>query len=144
MTQPTSLENVLAEAREIGFLGPGPIDRHIEHARGFASAYGRQPAPIRALDLGSGAGLPGLVLATVWPETELALLDASERRTVFLERAVTELGLLDRVRVIRGRAEEVGRRDSSAVGTTSWSPDHSPLPRWSPNVRPRSSGLADA
>ena len=85
---------------------------HIEHARGFAVAYDDPRGPALALDLGSGAGLPGLVLALVWPEVELVLLDANKRRTTFLERAVTELGITDRVRVVRGRAEEVGRRDT--------------------------------
>ncbi len=65
---------------------------------------------MRALDLGSGAGLPGLVLALEWPAAEVALLDANERRTAFLERAVDRLGIGDRVRVVHGRAEEIGRR----------------------------------
>jgi 16S rRNA (guanine527-N7)-methyltransferase len=110
MTRSTSLlEDVLVEARDLGFLGPGPVGPHIEHARGFAVAYGDPRGPALALDLGSGAGLPGLVLALGWPQAELVLLDAGERRTAFLEQAVADLGIADRVRVVRGRAEEVGR-----------------------------------
>ena len=66
------------------------------------------PTPARWLDLGSGGGLPGLVLAQHWPDTPAVLLDASERRTAFLSEAVLELGWADRVHVVRARAEEAG------------------------------------
>jgi len=61
------------------------------------------------MDLGSGGGLPGLVLAQHWPGSEAVLLDASERRTTFLSWAVRSLGWEERVRVVRARAEEGGR-----------------------------------
>lgn len=67
--------------------------------------------PVRALDLGAGGGLPGLVLAaTVWPLTRWCLLDARARRTAFLTDAVERLGVTDRVEVVTIRAEEHGRR----------------------------------
>lgn len=62
-----------------------------------------------ALDLGSGAGLPGLVLAMDLPDSTWVLLDASVRRTAWLATAVAELGLEARVRVVTDRAEIVGR-----------------------------------
>jgi 16S rRNA (guanine527-N7)-methyltransferase len=62
-----------------------------------------------ALDLGSGGGLPGLVLAVADPSMRWTLLDARERSVAFLSEAVAELGLGHRVRVVLGRAEEVGR-----------------------------------
>ena len=62
-----------------------------------------------ALDLGSGAGVPGLVLAMDLPESTWVLLDASGRRTAWLTAAATELGLRARVRVVTDRAEIVGR-----------------------------------
>ena len=102
----SGLARVLEEARTLGFLGPGPVDGHVEHARGFLQAVG-QERPRRVVDLGSGGGIPGLVLAQAWPDVDIVLLDANERRTAFLERAVEALGL-NRVRVLRGRAEEVG------------------------------------
>lgn len=80
---------------------------HIDHARAFVEAIGL--APGRCLDLGSGGGVPGLILAGHWPLSEWTLLEAALRRTTFLERAVTELGLETRVSVVRGRAEELGR-----------------------------------
>ncbi len=102
----SGLVRVLEEARTLGFLGPGPVDGHVEHARGFLQAVG-QERPRRVVDLGSGGGIPGLVLGQAWPDVDIVLLDANERRTAFLEQAVEALGL-DRVRVLRGRAEEVG------------------------------------
>ena len=105
------LLTVLERSRELGFLGPGAVESHILHAERFAAAYDGA-APARALDLGSGGGVPGLVLAGNWPGSEWWLLDASERRTAFLEGAIQALGLADRVWVRRGRAEEFARDDS--------------------------------
>lgn len=102
------LQAVLEEARELGFLGPGPVDGHIEHAKGFLQAVGAE-LPRRVIDLGSGAGLPGLVLAMAWPRIPVVLLDSSERRTLFLARAADELGISSHVVVARARAEEAGR-----------------------------------
>jgi hypothetical protein len=66
-------------------------------------------SPERFVDLGSGGGVPGLVLAALWPSTRALLLDASARRCEFLSEAVHELGWEDRVEVVRARAEEAGR-----------------------------------
>lgn len=101
-----ALVAVLNRAQELGFLGPGLIEPHIDHAERFARAH-FGPDPKRALDLGSGGGLPGLVLATTWPQCQWVLLDANERRTTFLQQAVNELGLVSQVEVVRGRAEEL-------------------------------------
>ena len=110
------LVGLLEESRRRGFLGPGPVEFHLDHARAFA-VPGDGVAPARALDLGAGGGLPGLVLAaTVWPETHWTFVDAQLRRTAFLEDAVDELGLADRVEVVFDRAEEVGR-DPERRGT---------------------------
>jgi 16S rRNA (guanine527-N7)-methyltransferase len=102
------LVSVLDKARHLGFLGPGPIEAHIDHAGGFAQAH-EGPAPRRALDLGSGGGLPGLVLALTWPESTWWLLDANERRSAFLLESLEVLGLTGRARVLHGRAEVLGR-----------------------------------
>ena len=103
-----TLHGVLSEARDLGFLGPGPVDGHVEHARGFVQAVG-VPPPTRVVDLGSGGGVPGLALALAWPDSVVALLDSNERRALFLARATGELGLTSRVVVVHARAEEVGR-----------------------------------
>ena len=101
-----ALRSVLAQSHELGFIGDPDLGGHIDHALGFATAFGRVPE--RALDLGSGGGLPGLVLALHWPDSRWVLLDGSPKRTAFLAEAVAELELDDRVRVVTGRAEEVG------------------------------------
>jgi 16S rRNA (guanine527-N7)-methyltransferase len=101
------LSSLLVQSQELGFLGPGPVDAHVRHASGFLSVVGE---PDCLLDLGSGGGLPGLVLAQALPTTQLVLLDAMERRCRFLERAALELGIDDRVTVECGRAEELARR----------------------------------
>jgi 16S rRNA (guanine527-N7)-methyltransferase len=109
---PRALLEVLEHARSLDLLGPMALDEQVDHALGFAHAFAHaradDPIPGRWLDLGSGGGLPGLVLAEHWPATPAVLLDASERRTTFLSEAVLELGWADRVQVVRARAEEAG------------------------------------
>jgi 16S rRNA (guanine527-N7)-methyltransferase len=63
----------------------------------------------RVLDLGSGAGVPGLVLADAHPTLGLVLLDSGARRGRFLRQAIAELGLVDRVEVVEERAETAAR-----------------------------------
>jgi 16S rRNA (guanine527-N7)-methyltransferase len=104
----TGLLDVLERGRGLGFLGPGSVRVHVDHASGFASGVG---APTRFLDLGSGGGVPGLVLAQHWPESRAVLLDARERRCAFLRDAVHTLDLADRVVVECARAEEAGHRE---------------------------------
>lgn len=103
------MELLLSEARSQGLVGPGPVSDHLDHARGFQEARGAPPQGV-ALDLGSGAGLPGLPLALTWPQSCWVLLDSGRRRAMFLRGAVARLGLEGRVRVEEARAEEASRR----------------------------------
>lgn len=106
----SSLIEVLLEARRQGFLGPGPVEDHLRHSLGFLGAGG-QREPGLVVDLGSGGGVPGLVLALAWTGSRVVLLDASERRAGFLVGAAAQLGLAaPRVEVIRERAEVIGRQ----------------------------------
>jgi 16S rRNA (guanine527-N7)-methyltransferase len=104
---PDALLAVLDEAQGLGFLGPGPVARQRQHAVDLALAIGERRG--RVLDLGSGGGLPGLVLFERWPGAGGVLLDAQRRRCDFLTRAVEALGLADRVAVACGRAEVLAR-----------------------------------
>jgi 16S rRNA (guanine527-N7)-methyltransferase len=119
---------VLEESRRRGFLGPGPVLSHVEHALALGeaaqmwsppaasaeppAASGRvgsadlAPRSNPALDLGAGGGVPGLVLALTVPASRWVLLDANDRRTVFLREVVEQLRIDDRVEVVRARAEE--------------------------------------
>ena len=105
---PGVLLDILENARELGLLGPGPVARQLEHARDLATAIGSFDG--RLLDLGSGGGLPGLVLFDQWDGVTGVLLDAQRRRCEFLTRAVTSLDLGARVSVECGRAEVLARQ----------------------------------
>jgi 16S rRNA (guanine527-N7)-methyltransferase len=99
---------ILGIARDRGFLGPGDVAFHVEHSRAFLPHL---PQGAAVADLGSGGGVPGLVIGSERPDLRLTLIDAGARRAEFLEWAVSELGLS--IDVICGRAEEVSRQDSS-------------------------------
>jgi 16S rRNA (guanine527-N7)-methyltransferase len=105
---PEQLESILEEARELGLLGPGPVARQREHAADLARAIGDFRGQM--LDLGSGGGLPGVVLFHAWPDARGVLLDAQRRRCDFLGRAVATLDLAGRVSVECGRAEVLARQ----------------------------------
>jgi 16S rRNA (guanine527-N7)-methyltransferase len=109
VTPSPELIAVLERARRLGVLGPGPVDTHLAHAEGFLEALAGLPAGSVVVDLGSGAGVPGLVLAEARPDLRVVLLDAMEKRTSLLADAVTALGMTDRVEVRTGRAEVLGR-----------------------------------
>lgn len=92
---------------ERGLIGPreAPIlwSRHILNC---AVLQEEIPHDVRVVDIGSGAGLPGIPLALARPDLHIDLVEPLLRRATFLEECVTKLEL-DRVRVFRGRAEEV-------------------------------------
>jgi 16S rRNA (guanine527-N7)-methyltransferase len=96
---------VLEDARGLGLLGPGPVDDQLSHALAFERFL---PDELElAVDLGTGGGVPGLVLAVVRPSTRWLLVDAGARRTAFLDEAVARLGLGERVSTMTRRAEEL-------------------------------------
>jgi 16S rRNA (guanine527-N7)-methyltransferase len=106
----SALQAQLEGAQRLGFFGPRPVSEQLAHAVAFAEIIERQDfGPADFLDLGSGGGLPGLLLATRWTEVRGTLLDASARRTAFLRNAVLALGFGERIAVSEGRAELLGR-----------------------------------
>jgi 16S rRNA (guanine527-N7)-methyltransferase len=112
-SSPVILRDILSDARTAGFLGPDPVELHLAHADGFAAAARSlqrrgEHAP-RLIDLGSGGGVPGLVVADHWPAATVTLLEANRRRAAFLRRAVERLGVGRRVSVVAARAEVCGR-----------------------------------
>jgi 16S rRNA (guanine527-N7)-methyltransferase len=108
---PTLLHELLREARAQGFLGPGPLEPQIRHAQGFTHAVRHLTldGQARLVDLGSGGGLPGLVVAVECPDASLVLLEAHGRRAAFLRQAVERLHIESRVGVLEERAEVAGR-----------------------------------
>lgn len=92
---------------ERGVIGPNEVPRIWErHLLNSAVVAELVPRPCSLLDLGSGAGLPGVVLALVLPDCEAVLLEPMLRRATFLEECVAELGLSN-ARVVRARAEQM-------------------------------------
>jgi 16S rRNA (guanine527-N7)-methyltransferase len=112
---PEPLRVALEQSRDLGFLGAGPLDRHLLHAAGFAEAVETLGFKVdgesqSVLDLGSGGGIPGLLLASLWPQRPMVLLEAQQRRVDFLNRAIDACGWRGRVTVLHGRAELLARR----------------------------------
>ncbi len=103
-----ALIEVLADARRYGHLGPGPLDPQIDRSLALCDAVDPPPAGT-IVDLGSGGGLPGLVMAAAWPETTWMLLDGRDLRAAFLRAAVERMGWAHRVSVLGERAERAGR-----------------------------------
>lgn len=112
---PDDLDEILRQAQDLGMLGPGPVAEHRRHAEELSrlalSGLERDHA-IQFLDLGSGGGLPGLVLASGLPDSDRmtgVLLDSQRRRAAFLEDAVDRLGIAGRIRIVASRAEDAAR-----------------------------------
>jgi 16S rRNA (guanine527-N7)-methyltransferase len=103
----STLDEVLKASQARGYLGGAPITHHRAHAEAFAAAMPSPPA--RAVDLGTGGGVPALVLAELWQATQFVLIDADSRRTGFLDEAVLRLGWAERMHVVHARAEDAGR-----------------------------------
>ena len=97
--------NLAAQGEERGLIGPLELprlwSRHILNSAIVAPLL----RPGRVGDVGSGAGLPGLVLAIARPEVHFVLIEPMERRVAWLTEQTEELGLQN-VTVLRARAEE--------------------------------------
>jgi 16S rRNA (guanine527-N7)-methyltransferase len=114
-------ENLARHGEELGLIGPLELprlwSRHVVNSGLVAPLL----QPGRIGDVGSGAGLPGLVLAIARPDVHLTLIEPMERRVAWLNRQVDELGL-DNVDVVRARAEEAkltGRLDQVTARAVS-------------------------
>ncbi|WP_034266870.1 16S rRNA (guanine(527)-N(7))-methyltransferase RsmG [Actinospica robiniae] len=102
---------------ERGLIGPREVDRLWERHLLNCGAVAELIAPgLDVVDVGSGGGLPGLVLAIARPDLRITLLEPLLRRTVFLSECVERLELRN-VEVRRGRAEEWAGRVAADVVT---------------------------
>lgn len=102
---------------ERGLLGPAEAariwDRHLLNCAALAELV---PSPSSLIDLGSGAGLPGLVLAMLLPDVTVTLLEPMARRVTFLQECIQILGVSN-AEVRRGRAEDVAGQLAADVVT---------------------------
>jgi 16S rRNA (guanine527-N7)-methyltransferase len=93
---------------EWGVIGPREVprlwDRHLLNCAVVAELVGPECSTLA--DVGSGAGLPGVVLAMLLPKVDVTLVEPLERRARFLADCVAELGLAN-ASVLRGRAEDL-------------------------------------
>jgi 16S rRNA (guanine527-N7)-methyltransferase len=114
-----------------GLIGPREVPRLWErHLLNCAVVNDAFPAGARVIDVGSGAGLPGIVLAIVRPDLEVHLVDPMLRRTEWLEGVVDELRLTS-VTVHRGRAEDLAGRLKAPWVTARAVARLDKLARWS-------------
>jgi 16S rRNA (guanine527-N7)-methyltransferase len=110
------VEHLATSGTERGLIGPREIprlwSRHVLNCAVIESAIADGS---HVADVGSGAGLPGLCLAIARPDLELTLIEPLERRVIWLQEVVDDLGL-DNVTIMRTRAElAVGMVDADVV-----------------------------
>ena len=107
------VDSLVAQGEQRGLIGPLELPRlWTRHVINCALA-----APLvrsSVADVGSGAGLPGIVLAIARPDAEFLLIEPMERRVDWLTEQASDLGL-NNVRVFRGRAEEAPRGCAETV-----------------------------
>ncbi len=111
--QHAALEAAWNPARAAGVLGSASLETLVEHTAGYASAvcsaFSSPPAELQLdiVDVGTGAGVPGVLLALQLPRCRFVLVDASERRLDHVRRAVRAVDLDERVSVVHARADDL-------------------------------------
>ena len=101
------LHEALGRSQRLGFLGDRAIPEVIEHARSFVRALEEVSGSV--IDLGSGGGVPGLVLAVDRPDLRITLLDRRTKRTDFLSQMTRRLHVADRVTVVAADIDDAVR-----------------------------------
>ncbi len=103
-------ELLATDGSQRGFIGPREVPRLWQrHILNCAVIHELCPRGARIVDVGSGAGLPGIPLALARPDLNIILLEPLLKRSTFLLEATEKLGLRN-VTVVRGRAEDKGVR----------------------------------
>lgn len=102
-----TLDDVLGDAQKWGTLGRRSISETIAHSRQFLAPLEGCAGPV--IDIGTGAGVPGLVIATERPELHVVLVDRRATRMDALRRGVLAMGLEARVEVVTADVVDLGR-----------------------------------
>lgn len=106
------LIEALGISQRLGAFGPGAPERLVRHAMGFVDALAETRG--RVVDIGSGGGVPGLVIACERPDLSLILVDRSRARIDALIRIIHRLGYADRV--------EARHADAAQLADEEWVP----------------------
>lgn len=114
-----SVEDVLHRAQELKFLGSMRVLDQVTHAQGFATVIRQHLLGEVTMvhDLGSGGGIPALVLAREFPLAIFHLIERGQKRAEFLANAAVSLDMADRVHVHECDAESAGRTDLRTSAT---------------------------
>jgi 16S rRNA (guanine527-N7)-methyltransferase len=115
-------------------LGARPLDQVVEHAAAFVDALAHVSGTV--VDLGSGGGVPGLVIADARPDLHVVLLDRRASRTDHLRRLVGRLGFAGRVEVLTVDAAAAPPAIADAVVARGFGPPPATLRAAGPLLRP--------
>ena len=108
-----ALVDALASSQRLGVLGDRPIADVIDHAGAFVVALTAVSGTV--VDLGTGGGVPGLVIAAARPDLRLVLVDRRATRTDHVRRLVRRLGFTDQVEVVTGDVASLRGRGADAA-----------------------------
>ncbi len=123
------VEHLVTTGVERGLIGPRETSRiWSRHVLNCAVLSELIPDAGTLIDVGSGAGLPGLAVAIARPDVRVTLVEPLERRTVWLQEVVDDLGL--ETRVVRARAEDLVGREGAQVVTARAVAPLGRLARW--------------
>lgn len=117
-----ALEAAWAPARAAGALGRTSVEQLWAHSSQYAATLGTSMNVEcstwngRIIDVGSGAGVPGVFLAVQLARARMTLVDASERRVGYAKRAVNALELAPRCSVVHGRGDELAHSADHRAG----------------------------
>lgn len=112
VTNRRTVEEVLTTAQRVGTLGDRPIPEVMEHAQAFVAALVDVTGTV--IDIGTGAGVPGLVIAQERPDLTLVLADRRATRMDALQMGVSGLGWEDRITVLTCDIADLGKQPEHA------------------------------
>ena len=112
VTNRRTVEEVLTTAQRVGTLGDRPIPEVMEHAKAFVAALADITGTV--IDIGTGAGVPGLVIAQERPDLILVLADRRATRMDALQMGVSGLGWEDRITVLTCDIADLGKQPEHA------------------------------
>ena len=99
-------------------VGPGPLEPHFEDS---IQAVSNLPMCQSWVDLGSGAGFPGIALAALFPKSQITLVESRQKRAVFLRRVISKAQLTN-INVHQGRTEELFHHSFNGTISRAYKP----------------------